>query len=889
MDQVGNKLGKLSLAILENFVEDKLGKKFVDELRSPTDRALAIQAALERVEERFKKEFHDKELARAIFVDLPVDKMSLGKTIGKFFDHPTDSDFPESLASVLTSEFKKLSPERINTAVNFYIKLLKQEFALADETFREKVRALADLETLDYLKNLGEELKTKKKSEANDKFLSNENASFQPELPTFKKDEPLPFPGDLPVGSYLPFKRNPLFTGREADLISLAESLLNQNTSTIINQAIAGMGGLGKTQLAVEFAFRYGKFFRGVYWLNLANPESITGEIASCGAQMGLPNFPDDLPSQVTLTLNTWKTNGPCLLILDNFEQVELVNEVMKFFNHSNLRALITSRRSDWPITSGLNPIPLNLFSKAESLAFLKESMKKRKDKDDELNTLSARLGYLPLALELASRYLNEHPRLNVTVYLEQVKDALEHPSMKGWRTDLPASTGHDLDLQRTFALSWLALKDETAQKMFQTAGYLAPNTAIPLEIFEQTLEISSEACDEALSILYGLGLLRESESQSTDHEVRSTPLPTIHPLLAEYARGLSRENLKILAALADTLGTLSGEALDTGLPARFDSIKPHLPMLALYAENEKIESAGALWNNYGYHLWVIADYSGARTAYERALKVDPDDATCINNLGSVMQAQGDWDSARAAFERALKIDEASFGPDHPNVASDVNNLGMVMRDQGDWVGACAAFERALKIDEASFGPDHPNVAIRVNNLGLVMQDQGDWVGARAAFERALKIDEVSFGPDHPKVAIRVNNLGLVMKSQGDWAGARAAYERAIKIWEANLGTEHPQVAIGVNNLGGVMQAQGDLVGARAAYERALKILASNLGEDHPNVATLVNNLGSVMKAQGDWVGARAAYERALAILKKFLPPEHPNIKTVQENLDSLK
>ncbi len=107
MEQVGKKLGKLSLAILENFVEDKLGKKFVEELRSPTDRALAIEAALEQVEERFKKEFPDKDLARAIFVDLSVDKATLGKTIGKFFDHPTDSDFPQSLAMILTSEFKK--------------------------------------------------------------------------------------------------------------------------------------------------------------------------------------------------------------------------------------------------------------------------------------------------------------------------------------------------------------------------------------------------------------------------------------------------------------------------------------------------------------------------------------------------------------------------------------------------------------------------------------------------------------------------------------------------------------------------------------------------------------------------------------------------------------
>ncbi len=706
------------------------------------------------------------------------------------------------------------------------------------------------------------------------------------ESTTFTSDTPSI--GDLPLGSYLPFSPNPLFTGRVEDLRKLADALVNHaTTGTVITQAITGMGGLGKTQLAVEFAYRYGNQFQGVHWLNLADPTTLDSEIASCGQKMGLDNWPDDQPSQVTLTEFTWKAQGLRLLILDNFEDVAHANDVLPRFRHSSIRILVTSRRSDWLPTTGLNPILLELFSPTESLDFLKRSLLKRKDNDADLNTLSERLGHLPLALELASRYLNGHARLSVFEYLAQTKEALEHASMNAWKKDVLGltPTQHDTSLLSTFALSWLALKDETAQKMFQSAGYLAPNTAIPLEIFEKTFEILSEQCDEALTLLYGLGLLRESETQ-----------PTIHPLLAEYACGLSKKNTKILEILAKTLATLSREALDTGLPARFDSIKPHIPVLAQYAENEKMEFAGELWNSYGYHLHMIADYSGARAAYERGIKIFEENlgkdhqnvATLVNNLGLVMKVQGDLVGSRAAYERALKIFEENLGKDHPNVATLVNNLGGVMSAQGDLAGARAAYERALKIFEANLGEDHPNVATLVNNLGLVMQDQGNLVSAQAAYERALKIDEASFGSNHPKVAIRVNNLGNVMQEQGDLVGARSAFERAIKIWEANLGTEHPQVAIGVNNLGTVMKAQGDLAGARAAYEQALKIDEANFGSDHPNVATDVNNLGSVMKAQGDLIGARAAYERALAIFKKFLLPDHPNIKLAQGNLDSL-
>ena len=103
----------------------------------------------------------------------------------------------------------------------------------------------------------------------------------------------MPPVGDLPLGSYLPFSPNPLFTGRVDDLRKLADALvIHAQAGTVITQAITGMGGLGKTQLAVEFAWRYGKYFQGVHWLNLADPTTLDSEIALCGGKMGLDNWP---------------------------------------------------------------------------------------------------------------------------------------------------------------------------------------------------------------------------------------------------------------------------------------------------------------------------------------------------------------------------------------------------------------------------------------------------------------------------------------------------------------------------------------------------------------------------------------------------------------------
>ena len=186
------------------------------------------------------------------------------------------------------------------------------------------------------------------------------------------RDDAPPPVGDLPIGSRIPFSPNPLFEGRVEDLKKIAETLLGKsNTGVVVNQAITGMGGLGKTQLAVEFAYRYGHYYRGVHWLDLADPSLLDSEIAQCGAEMSLADFPADQPSQVAFTLNTWKADGPRLLVLDNFEAMEQVDNVLTHLRHSSLHLLVISRRTDWTPASGLRPLPLELFTPEESLAFL--------------------------------------------------------------------------------------------------------------------------------------------------------------------------------------------------------------------------------------------------------------------------------------------------------------------------------------------------------------------------------------------------------------------------------------------------------------------------------------------------------------------------------------
>ncbi|HVF59673.1 MAG TPA: tetratricopeptide repeat protein [Thermoanaerobaculia bacterium] len=668
----------------------------------------------------------------------------------------------------------------------------------------------------------------------------------------------VPSPAPLPPGSHLPHARNPLFVGREPDLRRLAAVLRGGGTAAIGQIAAAtGLGGIGKTQLAVEFAHRYGRYFAGgVFWLSCADPAVVPAEVAACGAVGGLDLRPDfgslKQDDQIALVLAAWQSALPRLLVFDNCEDPDLLGRWRP--PTGGARVLVTSRRSSWDPALGVEPLSLDILPRAESVALLRKFRPELAAGDPGLDAICKELGDLPLALHLAGSYLYElrfSAEGSPAALLADLQSPalLEHPALQGL-TEGSSPTGHERHVARTFALSFGQLDAEDPHdalviRALARAARFAPGEPIPRDLLKKTFATAGQveeelAAERALRRLNDLGLL----------ETDAAGALRLHRLLARFVDALGADP-EAADAVEATLFEEANRINREGFPAPLRPWLGHLRHVAAKAESRGGERAGSLWNELGYYL----------------------------------KSAGAYVEAREAYEAALRVDEAAFGPDHPDVATDVNNLGDVLQDLGDLPGALAAYERALRIDEAVFGPEHPKVANRVNNLGTVLQDLGDLPGARAAFERALQIDEAAFGSDHPMVAIDVNNLGSLLRNLGDFPGARAAFERALRIGETAFGPDHPNVAIRVNNLGNVLRDLGDLPGARAAFERALQIDEAALGPDHPDVAICVNNLAGVFRALGDLPSARAAFEQAVQIFEAALGPDHPKTRLARENL----
>ena len=436
-----------------------------------------------------------------------------------------------------------------------------------------------------------------------------------PELPD---REQLPESGILPPGSRLPFTRNAVFTGRREDLLSLAKCLLYNpsGSDVVVTQTAAvatGLGGIGKSQLAVEFCYRYGRYFQGVHWLQ-AN-QDISAEMAVCGAAMQLKPWPTAQPDQVALTLQAWSQGHSRLVVLDNAEDLVVLQEWLPQLG--NCRVLLTARRGHWPADLGLQTYPLGTLPRPESLTLLRKLAPRLQEiTDDELDPIAEHLGDLPLALDLAGRYLEERSQLSPEAYQAELETEesylLQHPSLLDWVEYNP--TQHETSLTATFLLSWNQVTDDLAQRLFKICGYCAPNIPIPREVLLGSIGAAESKelreVDRSLRDLINLGLLKPGE-----------PGPSLHPLLAEFAR-LQDPERACLLDLVKTLGNLASEANQTGLPERFQPFRAHVRTAAEIAQKTTLEEAGWLWNEFGYHLKQVAEYAGARAAYERALAI---------------------------------------------------------------------------------------------------------------------------------------------------------------------------------------------------------------------------------------------------------------------------
>jgi tetratricopeptide (TPR) repeat protein len=690
-----------------------------------------------------------------------------------------------------------------------------------------------------------------------------------------------------------------LFKGR-ADVLDNLKKRLSKNKAAAITQTIEGLGGVGKTRLAVEFgwwAFK-NKKYRAVLFVSSESPELINSSLAKLAGE-DILNLPGEKEAEQVASVLGWlNDNDNWLLVFDNADSEESAGAVEDLLPRLSAgHVIITSRYTRW--SGSVEPQSLDLLAPEEAKQFLLDRTASRRIESSEdekiADELAEKLGCLPLALEQAGAYI-AHNKCSMGQYLRQWEN--ERQAVLKWynKRQMKYDASVAVTWQRTFDRL-----DTTAKAILNITSHLAPEL-IPEQMFDRGKDILKEAIKllkkdkrkspsklkikDAISQLAAYSMVTRQEHGFTVHRLVQQVISSRIP------KARQKKWLDMALRIVDNYAPEDSDDVRTW--PILDILRPHAELIAQSADKAGItDPTLRLMNQIGIYLYARGLYSQAEHWLRRALTINeaslgPDHPTVairLNNLAQLLKDTNRLDEAEPLMRRALKIDEASFGPDHPDVARDLNNLAGLLQYTNRLDEAEPLYRRALKIGEASFGPDHPKVARRLNNLALLLKATNRLAEAELLMRRGLEIEEKFKGENHPHVAIQLNNLALLLQDTNRLDEAEPMYRRALTIWEKSLGPNHPNIASTLSNLAALLKDTNRLDEAEALMRRALKIDEASLGPDHPNVAIDLNILAELLRETKRFAKAEPLMRRVLEIDEASFGPDHPSVAIDLNNL----
>lgn len=636
--------------------------------------------------------------------------------------------------------------------------------------------------------------------------------------------------------------------GREALLKTIAARLWDGAEAAPI-LALTGVGGVGKSTLAREYAWRERARYQGASLIVASGRDALTEGLIRIGARVmeGLERE-QDRAAAASKALRWLETSGaetPWLLILDNVNDPADLSGLLP---RENVHIVATSRRDDWRdpgLAFAATPLDVDVLAPEDAVRYLCTTA----GREDHAGAaaLSEALGRLPLALEQAASFCLNNRMVDFGGYLAKAEEYLARP--------YGAEENRSVAATFALAINEVAARDPESVRLLELMSFCAPS-AIPLDLFV-TDERDAETVGAEAAELARWSLIQQAALKD------GTPGANVHRLVQASARARAEaerieETLALLRA-ALRLGDGADSPQDHRAWPRLARLEPH--------------GLAALG-----HMATRPQETSASTA-----------AVIANALGVVATAQARLAVAEALYRRALAILEPALGPDHPHVAALLHNLAATLQERGASAEAETLQSRALTIREAALGPTHPEVAKTLSNLALMLQARGAHGEAEPLQQRALDIREAAYGPEHPDVANSLNNLAESLRIRDDAAAAEPLYRRALDITETTLGPNHPMAATALNNLALALQMRGAFDAAEPLHRRALAIREAALGPEHPDVATSLSNQAALLFECGRSDEAEPLLRRALAIFEAALPAEHPQIGVIRDTLAEMR
>ncbi|CAG8934788.1 unnamed protein product [Penicillium salamii] len=726
------------------------------------------------------------------------------------------------------------------------------------------------------------------------------------------------------------------FLGRDDELDRLRQILDYETPNMRRTAVLHGMGGIGKTQMAVQFSRIHKVDFTAIFWLNGKDRASLIRSLATNAARI-----PDDqLGCTVTTPKNEadeerlaqevlrWLSvadNSKWLLIFDNVDKSAPSDDSSEKESYDIGEFFPTADQGFIIITTRLNHltelgISLKIEKLAPEMAFellklccgfqslvIGDTSGPGRAPNAEVEQLLSKLDGLPLAIVIAGSFMRG-TGMALPKYLRYWEE-----SWYSLQTGSEPYRGYDHgNLITTWTISYNEIKKRShkAASLLRVFSYLS-NHDIWFELVQSATKSLDVPTWFRQSVSDELGFSKIVQHLVEFSMIQAQPNEecySMHPVIQDWCQNITSTSDEDKIDPVDQLNRISLLAVGNCIPP---STEPNYWIL----QQRLLPHADAIWRTMengkkihqdrnGLHsLLMIGDLyanqdrlKDAETVYKIALlgfetllgPYHQDTLRAVDNLACLYRLQSRFKEASITYRRALEGYRQTVGAQHKLTLGTANNLGLLLTDQGRSAEAVAIFKETLQGFERSNGPDNLYTLILSTNLALAYKAHDNIQEADKLYQRALDGFEKCLGPNHPNTLHVVNNLGISLRWQGKFADAEKMYRRAFDGYASVLGPDHADTLMAANNLGVLFSWQGKLQEAREMIQFVLAARIEKHGAEHAHTLISMSSLGSIYHKEDKLEEAEKILSRALSGRETALGPSHKATLSVVNKIGSV-
>ena len=695
--------------------------------------------------------------------------------------------------------------------------------------------------------------------------------------------------------SNVPCLRNIYFTGREEILALLHEKLATTDMEGNPQlYALSGMGGIGKTQIAIEYVYRYGDLYETILWIHADTYQSLLADFVALAHLFDLPEKQDADQHAIIAAIKYWLcAHQRWLLIFDNVDDPKMMGKFIPTLCKGHV--LLTTRCQS--VGPHIQNIEVTTLKYQEGVLFLLRRAKRIALNETSIDTsepayTAAQQVYdlldgLPLALDQAAAYIDE-TQICFQDYLDLYathRTALLQMCESGSEKQYPFSVA------TTWLLSFERIEslNSSAADLLRLLAFLHPDSIPDVLLTTAACELGdtlNQAISDPLRFNNLIGVLRRFSLIRRHPETKTLALhrlvqTVLIDAMSEEARYIWAE--RVLRAVNRAFP--GGEFLTW---SECQLYLPHTQACASIVERWQIESldAARLFSRAGSYLNERGHYTESERLLHLSLAINekklswnhPDLARSLHDIGVLYQALEQHGRAEPLLKRAFDIRELVLPLDHPDLAASYNCMGLLYTAIGKYEQAEPLLQKALEIRLKAFGPIHVDVAESLNELAMLYDRLGKHEQAEYFYRSTLTTIEQLPGSPHPLLAVAYNNIAKFYTEQEKYAEAEPLFHQSLAIAGQVLGLDHPKVVIGLNNLAGLYLQQGKIIEAESLLLNTLKRTEQTWGTDHPYVSSSLRHLANLYYKQKKHKEAEALMERTLSIRERTFGPNHPSV-----------